>query len=97
VRRFAITARLRPDASAKAAELIEKGPPFDPDELGFDRHAVYLSHGEVVFFFEGPGIEWVLDELVSEEKHSPTFRAWEPLLEGVPRVAREQYFWERAG
>jgi hypothetical protein len=95
VKRLVITARLKPDASAEAARLIAGGPPFDPAALGLNRHAVYLSHGEVVFVFEGPEVEWVVDELVGEEVHSSSFREWEGLLEEVPRLAREEYFWER--
>ncbi len=95
--RLALIARLKPDASQEAAELIAKGPPFDPGELGFDRHSVYLSHGEVVFVFEGPQVEWILDELVSPDPDASAFREWEPLIEGIPRLARETYFWQREG
>ena len=94
MRRFAVTARLKPDVQARAAELIAQGPPFDLATLGFYRHEVYLSHGEVVFVFEGREIEWALDELVNEEAHSLAFREWRPLLEGIPRLAREHFRWE---
>jgi hypothetical protein len=93
--RIAVTARLKPDASQRAAELIAQGPPFDPEAAGFERHSVYLSHGEVVFVFEGPQVEWLLDELVSPDPDASAFRAWEPLIDGIPRIARETYFWER--
>jgi len=97
VSRFVVTARLKPDASERAAQLVAKGPPFDLAALGFERHAVYLSHGEVVFVFEGPEVEWILDEIVGEETHSTAFEEWEPLLEGVPRVAREAFYWAADG
>lgn len=93
--RVAVTARLKPDASQRAAELIANGPPFDPATLGLDRHSVFLSHGEVVFLFEGRQVEWVLDELVSSDPESSAFRDWQPLIEGIPRLAREAYFWQR--
>jgi hypothetical protein len=95
--RVAVTARLKPDASGRAAELIAKGPPFDLAAAGFERHSVYLSHGEVVFLFEGPQVEWLLDELVSPGPSASAFHEWEPLLEGIPRIAREAYFWQREG
>ena len=94
--RFAVTARLKPDASANAAELIAKGPPFDPAALGFSRHAVYLSHREVVFYFEGPEAEWIVDELVDEDVPLAVFHEWTPLIEGIPRLAREAYFWQKS-
>ena len=97
MKRLAVTARLKPDASVRAAELIAKGPPFDPAALGFERHSVFLSHGEVVFLFEGPQVEWILDELVSPDPGQSAFHEWEPLIEGIPRLAREAYFWQREG
>jgi hypothetical protein len=48
---LAIVARLKSGAEPRARELIASGPPFDPAESGFDRHAVYLSVDEVVFVF----------------------------------------------
>jgi hypothetical protein len=87
---------LKPDTAAEAAALIEKGPPFDLSALGFERHAVYLSHGEVVFLFEGPEAQWILDELVDAEVHAGAFHEWAPLIEGIPRLAREAFFWQKS-
>ena len=97
--RLAIVGRLRDGAHEQAARLLAGGPPFDPADVGFERHAVYLSSHEVVFVFEGAEVEWELDDLVSDYSH-PLVRAalesWTPLLESDPRVARGVYFWERA-
>jgi hypothetical protein len=43
VGRLAIIARLKSRSEELAADLIAKDAPFDPEESGFDRHAVYLS------------------------------------------------------
>ena len=95
--KLAIVARLKPGAGAQAAELIEKGPPFDPGEDGrVDRHVVYLSAGEVVFVFEGREVEWVVEELVDLPMHwlaADALQAWRPLVEGEPRIARPAYAW----
>ena len=95
--KLAIFARLKPGAEAQAAELIEKGPPFDPGEDGrVDRHVVYLSAGEVVFVFEGREVEWVVEELVDDPMHwlaADALQAWRPLVEGEPRIARPAYAW----
>lgn len=99
MKRIAIVARLKPGAFERASELVAKGPPFDLDEDGFERHTVYLSKNEVVFVFEGRDVEWVIDDLVSDFHHRQlreSLAAWRPLVEGMPRVAREAYFWERA-
>ncbi len=97
MQRLAVVARLKPDMSARAAELIDSGPPFDPASVGLRRHEVYLSHGEVVFVFEGPEVEWIVDGIVNGPFRSPAFAAWESLLEGPPRLARVAYAWDLAG
>jgi hypothetical protein len=95
---LAIVARLKSGAEPRARELIASGPPFDPAESGFDRHAVYLSADEVVFVFEGHQVEWDVDRLVDEPFHwllTDAIEDWRPLLEGQPRIARSAYSWVR--
>jgi hypothetical protein len=100
VGRLAIIARLKSGSEELAADLIAKGAPFDPEESGFDRHAVYLSATEVVFVFEGPEVEARVDDLIEDPFRwmvSDAFAEWRPLIEDQPRIARDRYFWERAG
>jgi hypothetical protein len=93
--RIAVIARLKPDSEARAAELIAAGPPFDPAAVGLERHAVYLSHGEVVFVFEGPEVEWIVDGVVDDPFRSPVFAEWKTIVERSPKIAREAYSWDR--
>jgi hypothetical protein len=93
----AVVARLREGTEARARELIAQGPPFDPREMGFDRLAVYLSPGEVIFHFEGKGAAQKLADVVDDMVVSASFSAWAPLLEGTPNLAHESYFWEAEG
>ena len=94
--RFALVARLKPGVEEQAVALLEQGPPFDPGERGFSRHAVYLSAGEVVFVFEGDEVEWIVDEIVNEpfSAVAEALGAWRELAEGPPRIARSVYTWE---
>jgi hypothetical protein len=62
--------------------------------MGFDRLAVYLSPGEVIFHFEGSGAAQKLADVIDNMVVSASFSAWAPLLEGTPRIAHESYFWE---
>ena len=62
----AVIARLKPGTEGQAAQLLENGPPFDPEGLGLRRHRAFLSAGEVVFVFEGHQVEWIVDDLVSD-------------------------------
>src|SRR6185312_3114283 len=47
-RRIAIVLPLHPDAHEAVRELLAAGPPFDPVELGLDRHVVFLTPSEAV-------------------------------------------------
>ena len=94
--RLAIVAHLKSGAEQRAAELVAKGPPFDPADSGLESHVVYLSAGEVVFVFEGPKVEWIVEELIDEPFKWPVtaaLDAWRPLVEGNPRIARPAYVW----
>jgi hypothetical protein len=94
----AIIARLRTGAEQQATELLAQGPPFDPDEIGLQRHVAYVCGDEVVFVFEGPEVEGIVDDLVGYPFGSrirAAFDKWRPLIEELPRVARPAYEWER--
>jgi hypothetical protein len=95
--RLAIVVPLKEGAQKDAERLLFRGPPFDPAEAGFTRHSVYLTSKEAVFVFEGPEVEWSLDDLVSDFFHPALHLAeleWEKIEEGRPRIGREAYFWE---
>ena len=66
-------------AHEQAAELLDAGPPFEPGEAGFDRHAVYLTDAEVVFV-EGMDAEWLLDFLQRYDKVLPRWHDLKPPL-----------------
>jgi hypothetical protein len=93
--RIAVIARLKPDSEKRAAELVQSGPPFDPDQLGFEGHSVYLSGSHVVFVFEGGRLDQLLHGVVRDPANIGAFGAWEPLLDGFPSVAREAFSWQR--
>ena len=93
--RLMIVARLVEGAHEDAEALIAKGPPFDPDDLGFQRHAAYLTAGEVVFLFEGLQVEWILNDVVDDPIVAETFGPWKDLIEGTPRLAHERFYWSR--
>jgi hypothetical protein len=100
MQQLAVVATLKTSAEPRAAELIAKGPPFDPEANGLDRHTVFLSAGEVVFVFEGPEVEWMVEQLVDDPLQPRAVDAleeWRPLVEGEPRIARPTYAWVREG
>jgi hypothetical protein len=94
--RLMIVARLRGDAHDEAEVLLREGPPFDPEQVGLERHSAYLTAGEVVFVFEAVEVEWKVNELIDDPVIAPFFAPWEKLIDGTPRLAHERYHWSRA-
>jgi hypothetical protein len=92
--RVVVVARLKEGARDQAAELIAAGPPFELETLGFERHAVYLSAQEVIFFFEGTSAARRLANMVDDMVTAASFSAWARILEGTPTLAHEFYFWQ---
>jgi len=93
--RLMIVAQLRQGAHGEAEALLAQGPPFEPEELGFHRHGVYLTAHEVVFVFEAPEVEWTVNDLIDDPAKTGAFGAWQGLLDGPPRLAHERYYWSR--
>jgi hypothetical protein len=92
--RLAVVARLRPGSGERARQILTEGAPYELGETGFQRHSVFLAEETVVFVFEAPGIEGLVRELVDDPASSATFSVWGPLLEGMPVLAREEFYWE---
>jgi hypothetical protein len=93
MRRVAVTATRKPGSGERAAELVAAGPPFDPAAGGFERHAVYIAGDQAVFVFEGGHFEVLVENLARQPHGLSAVGAWQELLDGVPRVVREAYFW----
>ena len=91
--RLVIVARLKGDAHARAQRLIEQGPPFEPEDLGFRRHAVYLTATDVVFVFEAPEVEWIVSDIIDDPVLSAAFGPWRAIIEEPPRLAHERFYW----
>ena len=93
--RLMIVARLQPGKHEQAEALLRQGPPFDPEELGLYRHGAYLTASEVVFVFEAPEVEWIVNDLVDDPVLARAFGPWRAIVEEPPRLAHERYYWSR--
>jgi hypothetical protein len=96
--KLALIARLKDGTEERARELLRSGPPFDPGEVGLDRHTVFLSADEVVFVFEGEDVESRIGDLMDESFGWPVhdaLAAWRPIVEAPTRIARPVFDWER--
>jgi hypothetical protein len=78
-----------------ARRLLADGPPFDPDALGFERHSVYLTDEEVVFFFQWRG-DSSFESILAQAELWDVAAAWTELAAGPPRLAGPVYTWTRA-
>jgi hypothetical protein len=96
VNRLMIVARLRDGAHEEAERLLRNGPPFDPGELGMDMHGVYLTATDVIFVFDAPEVEWIVNDLVDDPVLADALDPWREIVEGPPRLAHERYLWSRA-
>ena len=65
MKRLTIVAALKKGNSRRATALRAAGPPLELEQTHFVRHAVFLGRDPVAFLFEGPDVEWELDELTS--------------------------------
>jgi hypothetical protein len=92
--RTVVVVPLREGSGEQVAELLRGGPPFDPDEVGLERHHVFLTEREAVFVFEADSPD-VAEKLIGEGRFWSAASAWKDLVEGPPRLAEDDYSWVR--
>ncbi|MBD0338572.1 MAG: CBS domain-containing protein [Thermoleophilia bacterium] len=96
--RVAVIARFKPEQAELVKALLTAGPPYELADTAIDRHAVFLSAREVTFVFEGPEVEWEVEDL-ADDFFNPDVRAalseWRTLLEEEPHIGRPVFVWER--
>ncbi len=80
-------------ARDRVLQLIEAGPPFDPDALRLDRHHVFVTEREVIFLFEAEDARSAVEGLVRNPAVWKAAAAWKDVIAGRPRVADEGYSW----
>jgi hypothetical protein len=94
VTRLVIVVPLQQDARGRAQALLRKGPPFDPDAAGLERHHVFLTDHEAVFVFEADQPDAV-ERLASDQTLWEAMAGWDDLVAGPPRIAEDIYSWVR--
>jgi hypothetical protein len=91
----AVVVPIRRGTAEAARRLVEEGPPFDLEQLGLERHHVFVSEREVVFFFEGESASVAVDALARSPRVLNAAVRWRGILAGRPRLAAEQFGWTR--
>lgn len=96
--RVAVIARFDPGQREAVQALLEAGPPYDLTESTIDRHTAYLTSREVVFVFEGPDVDWDVDD-IADEFFRPAVREalaeWHKVVDEEPRLGRPVFIWQR--
>lgn len=92
--RVAVVVPLLPGSRDAVRALLAQGPPFDADELGLDRHGVFVTDDEAVFVFDWHG-DASLDRLLAQPGVWAHASAWQEHLAGAPRIADPAYAWTR--
>jgi hypothetical protein len=87
--RVAVVVPLRRGARDRVRELVDRGPPFDL--ALFDRHHVFVTDKEAVFFFEGENVRGAIEQVLSSPVTWREAAAWSRLVSGPPRIADEEY------
>jgi hypothetical protein len=94
VNRIVLVARLKPGERERAEKLLADGvEPIVPDAV--DRWEIFLSAGEVVFFFEGEGARESVLATLDDPVLSTALAPWLPLFDGPLHRAYEARSWER--
>ena len=97
-RRTMFIVPLREGSHDAVQEMLDAGPPFDPEQApGLDRHEVLLTQSEAVFVFESPLGASVLEALLVEPELWEAAAEWREHLAGPPRIAESAYAWTRPG
>jgi len=94
--RVVLVARLKPNSRERVQELVAEYPSPEGLTAAFDRHAIFLSETEVVFFFEGPDADRSVRAILNDPVSSSEIGHWIPLFDGPLHRALEAYYWEQA-
>jgi hypothetical protein len=89
----AVVVPIRHGTAETARRLVDEGPPFDIEGSALERHHVFVSEREVVFFFEGDSATAAVEALSRSPRVLNAAARWRGILGGRPRVATERFGW----
>jgi hypothetical protein len=92
----AVVVPIKRGTAEAARRVVEDGPPFDLEHLALERHHVFVSEREVVFFFEGDSATTAVDALWRSPQVLNAAVRWRGILAGRPRLAEERFGWTRS-
>jgi hypothetical protein len=93
--RALVVVPLKEGARDRARELVDGGPPFDPELTRLARHHVFLLEHEALFLFEADADTGSLEKLLAEPGVWRAAGAWQDLVAGPPQLAEDAFSWVR--
>jgi hypothetical protein len=93
--RLLVVVPLKEGVRDQVAELLEKGPTFEPAAVGLERHLTFLTDREAIFLFESE-TTLSLDLILAEANVWASAVAWRPFVAGAPRIAEPCYSWKKS-
>jgi hypothetical protein len=93
--RVAVVVPIKRGKAEVARQLTEEGPPFELEEVGLERHHVFVGEREVIFVFEGEEAAAAVDALARSPGVLKAAVRWRGILAGRPRLAEERFGWTR--
>src|SRR5205823_3931652 len=86
---------LRDGTDSGLRELLADGPPFDPEQIGLERHHVLLTEHEAIFVFVSTQGVDAVEPLLRRPELWVRAAAWRDHLADLPRIADDVYSWTR--
>jgi hypothetical protein len=90
VERVILIARLKPGSRDRADELIAEYGSGKHTSSEFERTAIFLCGGEVIFFLEGHDARETMRNVLNHPVQSTWLSPWLPLFEGPLHAARRR-------
>jgi hypothetical protein len=93
--RALVVVPLKEGSRERARELVDRGPPFEPERTGLARHHVFLLENQALFLFETDAGTRALEELLTEPDLWRSAEAWHEIVAGPPQIAEDAFSWVR--
>lgn len=91
LRRAVVVVPLKAGVHEHVRRLVAGGPPFEPGHVGLERHHVFVTDGEVIFFFEGTAAS--LKRIFADPSVAVAAATWGEHVASAPRIAEDAYSW----
>jgi hypothetical protein len=93
--RVAVVVPINRGKAEVARQLVDEGPPFGLEDVGLERHHVFVGEREVIFLFEGEQAAAAVEALTRSPGVLKAAVRWRGILAGRPRLAEERFGWTR--